>query len=94
MSINDRASLGAFDGEDEDSGSEDEGEGEAGGHGVALQVEQERGEHVGRLQCNQNSSSISFLSIAYVNVHKKNWVLCHRLLHSPDQPSESRGRTR
>ena len=57
----DSASLCAFCGEDEYSGSEDEGEGEAGGDGVALQVEQERGEHVGRLKYSQVIISISLI---------------------------------
>ena len=86
-------SLRGLCGEYEDAGGEHEREGEAGGDGVALEVEEERREHVGRLK---KSDEVKVKSLSQKHFHsisekKKNSVM---QLHFPGQSSAAQGRTR
>ena len=59
LTVDESTSLGGLCGEDKDAGGEHEREGESRGDGVALEVEEERCEHVGRLKFEELKSSPS-----------------------------------
>ena len=79
-------SLRGLCGEYEDAGGEHEREGEAGGDGVALEVEEERRENVGRLESDELKSFHLHISEMY--------VLCYVQIHFPGQSSAVQGRRR
>ena len=75
-------SLRGLCGEYEDAGGEDEREGEAGGDGVALEVEEERRENVGRLESDElksfhlHISEMFMFSVMYNSTFLVNQVQC------------------